>query len=294
MAGVAAEHELYRACRIIFGSELAVSREFLEYVQLSGVKSAFRKKAMEIHPDRLNGGGELARRRSARMFHSVQQAYEKLTHYVNARERGFRFHGMRPPASFARTGQRNPGHGKTKWSGSSVFKKRFSQSSKGWHSRNTVRPFHQAGSRTSKAAPAKRRYQGKIPERHLLFGHYLYYAGLASWHSIVKALIWQKSQRPRLGEIARQRGWLSTDDVLAVLKGCPSSSLLFGEEAVRQGLLSKKQLQMLMLHQKRLHKKFGEFFIKNKHFTPRQLTLHLASFHSHNARIARLSPARKK
>ena len=53
MAGVAAEQELYRACRIIFGPDLTVSREFLEYIQSSGVKSAFRKKAMETHPDRL-------------------------------------------------------------------------------------------------------------------------------------------------------------------------------------------------------------------------------------------------
>jgi hypothetical protein len=46
--------ELYHACRILFGTELQCSPEFLDYLQISGVKSAFRRRAMETHPDRLS------------------------------------------------------------------------------------------------------------------------------------------------------------------------------------------------------------------------------------------------
>ena len=52
MATVVAEEELYRSCRIIFGRDLKVSPDFLQYLQLSGIKKAYRKKALEFHPDR--------------------------------------------------------------------------------------------------------------------------------------------------------------------------------------------------------------------------------------------------
>jgi hypothetical protein len=71
---VVAEHELYRACKIIFGPDLTVSRKFLGYLQKSGVKRAFRKRVLETHPDRCVGRGELVRCRHVVMFYSLQLA----------------------------------------------------------------------------------------------------------------------------------------------------------------------------------------------------------------------------
>ena len=291
MTGVAAEQELYRACRIIFGPDLTVSREFLEYIQFSGVKSAFRKKAMETHPDRLTGHDELARKRSARMFHSVQQAYEKLMQYLEAREKGFRFHGRGPssPGTFCPV-SRSPFQTKPQRGKGPVGKNKFSKPAGMWQGKSRVGKFHHEVESQS-TFYARDLYRGPIPERQMLFGHYLYYAGQVSWQCVIKALMWQKAQRPRLGKIARERGWLSSEEIFRILKGCISSSLPFGQQALQEGLLTKTQLFTLLFEQRRQHKKVGQFFIKQNILTSQQLQVLLDRFQRHNARLACSRPA---
>jgi len=291
MTGVATELELYRACRIIFGPDMVVSREFLEYIQFSGVKSAFRKKAMETHPDRLAVHDELARKRSARMFHSVHQAYEKLIQYLEAREKGFRFHGRVPPSpgTFCHV-RPNTFPSRPQRRKRPVVKNKFSEPSGIWQRKSRAGKINQQGEK-QRAFYTQDLYRGPIPERQLLFGHYLYYAGQVSWQSLIKALMWQKGQRPRLGEIARERGWLSREEIFLVLKGCLSSSLPFGQQALQQGLLTQGQLLMLLLAQRRQHKKVGEFFVTQNILTSQQLHVLLGRFQRHNARLARSRPA---
>ena len=38
-----------------------------------------------------------------------------------------------------------------------------------------------------------------VPKRKLLLGQFLYYSGLISWDTYIKAIAWQRRQRPRLG-----------------------------------------------------------------------------------------------
>ncbi len=47
------EDRLFEACRILFGNDIEVSREFLCYLQEEGVIRAFRKRAMDFHPEGL-------------------------------------------------------------------------------------------------------------------------------------------------------------------------------------------------------------------------------------------------
>lgn len=291
MTEVAAEQELYRACRIIFGPDLTVSREFLEYIQFSGVKSAFRKKAMETHPDRLTGHDDLARKRSAHMFHAVQQAYEKLMQYLEAREKGFRFHGRGPssPATCC-PARRSPYQTKPQRGKGPAAKYKFSGPGPIRQKKNKTGGSHPEGE-SQRSFDGQNLYRGPLPNRQLLFGHYLYYAGQVSWQSVIKALMWQKAQRPRLGEIARERGWLSSDEIFLVLKSCAGSSLPFGQQALQQGLLTKAQLLTLLFEQRRQHKKVGEFFVKHNMLTSQQLQVLLDRFQHHNARLARSRPA---
>ncbi|MCB2184135.1 MAG: DnaJ domain-containing protein [Desulfobulbaceae bacterium] len=281
MALVAGELELYHACRIIFGAELSVSREFLEYIQLSGVKSAFRKKAMETHPDRMADKSPLVRRRSAHTFHAVQQAYEKLARYVDARDKGFRFTGKKPVAAGAY--RRSRAGATPNWM-STPPRNNFSSVKNRWHKARDGHPGNQSG-KNRNTFHAKGRYKGTVPQRRLLFGHFLYYSGLADWNTIVKAIVWQKKQ-PRLGEIAVARGWLTRDDVFHVLRELPRASLPFGQLAVRQGVLTKMQVHVLLAQQKRQHKRFGEFFVLQKILTSQQLTLVLKRFHNHNSKLS--------
>ncbi len=268
MTGVAAEQELYRACRIIFGPHLVVSREFLEYIQLSGVKSAFRKRAMETHPDRLTGLDELTRQRQARMFLAVRSAYEQLSRYVDAREKGFRFQGLRPadPGAGGNGGRPQP----------PVWRRPTT---------TAARP-----AATGSSAWSGHRHQGRIPDRRLLFGQFLYYAGQVSWQDLSRALMWQRAQCPRLGEIACERGWLQRDQILSLLRTAAFSSLPFGERALQHGLLTRAQLQLLLFEQKRRHRRVGEFFVIQQILTRPQLQLLLSRFYRHNARHAPLRP----
>lgn len=259
MTMVAAEHELFDACRIIFGFEHDVSREFLEYIQPSGIKNAYRQKARETHPDLVATQGELIQRRHAQLFTTVQSAYEKLNHYLDAREKGFRFQSIprpRPASTYS-------------------YQSRAQQ---------YTRPVYTKSTPTQKIIIDKNNlYTGTIPNNRLLFGHYLYYSGLINWRTIIQALVWQRSNRPRLGELGNRYGWLKPNDIISILK---HRTLLhpFGESAVELGYLTETQLKSLLFQQKRLQKKFGEFFIDHDLFTISKMEL-LARNHSrHNAR----------
>lgn len=73
--------ELFNACHLLFGRETSASAGFLEYLKLSGVKSAYRKKALETHPDRSAALFGNTREMEER-FKAVNDAYKQLIFYV--------------------------------------------------------------------------------------------------------------------------------------------------------------------------------------------------------------------
>lgn len=277
MEAVIAEHELFDSCRILFGAELQITRHFLEYLQHSGIKSAYRKKALETHPDVLADQGDVDQ--GADLFRMVHQAYANLTTYLHARDNGFRFPSPTrvqpapgavrrpPPASRPRppqAGGARPGNSTRSDSAGTAR-----PSAAAWKTGHTV---------------AKR----GIPRRKLLFGHYLYYAGLTNWQTIVKALVWQRTGRPRLGEIGRRFGWLSDQDILTILRQ-RSLSQPFGSSAVSLGFITDRQLRLMLFHQGKLQKKFGEYFVQHNHLTQAQLHDLSHQFFQHNAAFERPS-----
>lgn len=285
MAAVIAEHELFDSCRVLFGTELQVSRSFLEYLQRSGIKSAYRKKALETHPDILVSLGEEAKAQSADLFRMVQQAYENLITYLDARDSGFRFQvqAVRTPAKPATAPQKPPAqpapraqnrdrsatHGRQEWSAGRPDASARAQ----------ARP-------TSAWQTGKVARQAPIPDRKLLFGHFLYYAGVTNWQTIVKALVWQRTGRPRLGEIGRRFGWLSEQDILSVLKR-RNLTESFGASAVAMGLLTDRQLRLMLFQQNKLQKRFGEYFVHHKLLTPAQINELATQFSRHNSTCGR-------
>jgi hypothetical protein len=73
--------ELYHACREIFGPEVVLSNGFINYLQLDGVKSAYKQRALETHPDRALTLG-LSPHYLNDKFKKVKEAYEKLLGFV--------------------------------------------------------------------------------------------------------------------------------------------------------------------------------------------------------------------
>lgn len=287
MSFVIAEHELYRSCEILFGLEPKINRDFLEYLQASGVKTAYRKKARETHPDMMPANGDY----NPELFRAVQEAYENLSAYLKAREKGFRFHpfsstiakkSQQPFDASKRDTQTARSHDKTT-ADRYASKRGFQKQSNG--SKRPVNGKSQFNWQTDSL------YKGPIPQRKLLFGHFLYYSGLINWKNIVQALVWQRNQRPRIGEIACRFGWLTEKEVFYILKN-RAFMRPFGKAALDLGLLTKGQLKIIVLHQKRLQKKIGNYFTEKNILTRAQLRELVDKYHAHNAKIAGPFPNR--
>jgi hypothetical protein len=83
---LALEKNLLHACRLLFGPHVSVNRDFLFYIQLQGVKSAFRKKAFITHPD-MAVLSCCAERNSVHFIEALS-AYRQLADFIDKRERG--------------------------------------------------------------------------------------------------------------------------------------------------------------------------------------------------------------
>jgi hypothetical protein len=228
------EKTLYEACRILFGPEVFLSREFLAYLQEEGVNSAFRKRALDVHPDRAGLSG-LSLEKSCEEFQALQVACEILRQYIHSREV---------------TAGRTCGGGPVS-------------------TRRTIEP-------------------GRLPEKKLPFGRFLYRMGIIEWGQLIRALAWQKSGRMKIGELGVRLGYLNKESVLIILKNCGANGA-FGLTARKMGLLSNDEVRDLLRRQRNMQKKIGSFFVERGLLSKTELHELLRQCHEHNRRIERLS-----
>lgn len=78
------KEKLLQACEVLFGSHLAISAPFLEYIQLSGVKSAYRDRVKETHPDVI--AHNIAAPPTDIDFLLVRDSYEQLCRFLDQRK----------------------------------------------------------------------------------------------------------------------------------------------------------------------------------------------------------------
>ncbi len=275
-----AEQDLFKACRVLFGGEIQINRGFLEYLQPNGIKTAYRRRARETHPDMLTDVGKAASRRGAELFQGVQQAYESLRSYLDARERGLAQFQAAPINTAGRSAAATK-----RWQHSQSWTQR-PQTAKGKQTSTRQQPKQSSSQRpgwTANYQQASPSHQ--IPPRKLLFGHYLFYSGVTNWQTIVNALIWQRTKRPRLGEIGKTFGWLTSGDIVHILKSRRLSDS-FGCSAVKLGLLTENQVRLMVFKQQRQQKKFGEYFVHHKLLTHSQLERLIKNFRYHNISVS--------
>lgn len=74
------------ACRTLFGTE-SVSPEFLLSLKPHILKTAFRKKAKETHPDLFTAHDPDVQKRQTELFRVVNEAYEIMRNYCERRDR---------------------------------------------------------------------------------------------------------------------------------------------------------------------------------------------------------------
>lgn len=240
----ATENTLFRACRILFGPETAVSRSFLYCLQPSGVSKAFKKKALETHPDRVILLDEKTKKRCVELFIEADWAREQLMNFcVN---RG----GDILPLKYKRTAA-NQDPAETNY-------------------RRTRRKT--------------RVHLAALPGRRLRFGEFLYYSGSITWGAFIKAIVWQRRQRPRFGDIARRWRYLSDQQMEEVLMGKKFFEPI-GRTAVRMKSLSQFQVNTILFHQIFVQKPLGEFFVEHGYLTGEKINQLLGDFKRHNEKF---------
>ena len=211
--------EVFDACSLLFGPQVEISLDFLKYLEPSGLRSAYRKKALETHPDRAKALG----RDEVQMnehFREATLAYEKLIPIVS--NKGAVLLRGKPGAKV------NNGE-------------------------NTAR-------RSSKRGFSDFLYTKEIPKRELLIGQFLYYSGLIPWSALIRAITWQRRERPLIGQIALEWKMISCNEIQRILM-CRNFGGKFGERAVRLGYLSRFQLLALLGKQRNIRCPIGGFFV---------------------------------
>lgn len=255
------EADVVQACQTLFGKEINISRDFLFYVQPSGVKSAYRKKAKENHPDLFAADPLHVQRKQTDLFREILSAYDVLNLFFKQREEGA-------------------------WS--AVSARTAAPEKPRPERRNSARP-----------EPAARRtgddtyYHGSVPFRRLQIGQYLYYRGKISFGILISALVWQRRQRPSIGDIAIRWGWLDAERIKRLFATAGELPRRFGEKAVEMGLLTVFQVNTILMFQRMQQLRLGHYFVQNTILTEEQLDSLVHELNAHNAAVlARTRPTR--
>ena len=257
---VFAETDLLDACRVLFSSDVRINRDFLYYIQPSGIKSAYRQKAKETHPDCFVGVDSVEYERQGELFRDVSQAYKLLDLFSAALQ-------------------------KKLWSPADGF------------SDVTSAPAQQSSQQPS---PAKKTYSARsdsqtknsssreessllLPKRQLETGLYLYYRGVITYAEMIEALVWQRRQRPIIGNIAETWGWLKAREVQAI-NSYHGRRGRFGSRAVEMGYLTAFQVQVLLRHQRQAQQLFGQYFVEQGRLSPAEIEAYIRQQRQHNSR----------
>jgi hypothetical protein len=252
------ESEVFSAMRLLFASDGRIDPALLQSIEQSQVKTAYRKKALETHPDRFPQCGGRHHAHCSKRFIEVTRAYETLNSYLDQRSRGFEF--PRPEV-----------------------KTRPNFRSSHQPHRRPARPSGPTRSRTSERSErsSSRPSWTGLPQRPLRIGEFLYHAGVISWRSLISALVWQRKQRPRLGEIAQKWQWLTEAQIIILLENRHLGERL-GELMVRHKFINPFQLDVLIYHQRKLQQPIGHFFATQGLVTEAEIRRYLMRLRDHN------------
>jgi len=236
--------EASRACGVLFGPQVNPSLEFFKYLQPSGLKAAYRKRALETHPDRAGTIGEDVARMTER-FLEATCAYHSLLPIITS-------NGAILLGNEVDSGGRR-------------------------EENNAQKNRHQGTS--------DHFFDGKMPGRSLLIGQFLYYTGVISWQTLIDAIVWQRKQRPMIGQIALRWKKLSEQQIRTILMERRLGEK-FGESAARAGYLTRFEVMALLGRQRRLQCPIGEYFLRRNLLRDQELEHMVKRQRIHNRRIA--------
>jgi hypothetical protein len=270
--------DVLRAGRVLFGPAFAAEAGGWR----DALKVTYRRRALETHPDRARALGR-SERDLAREFKAVADAYRLLSALRGGPLPRGAVHGppprpAAPPPRPARKTERVRVHAA--------------------RAEDRAPPPRPAPPRASGAPPAAGaggpRVRSSVrpedlPLRRLRFAEDLDYSGRVRWTDLVDAVAWQRAQRPPLGRIAVDFGFLAADDVGVILerrREAAANGTPFGEWAVRLGYLTPFQLLAALGQQLRLQRPIGQFFVERGILEPAEIEGIRRRILRHNARFA--------
>lgn len=239
--------DLFNACESLFGTDIDVSIDFLKYLKPAGVKAAFRKKALETHPDRAITLADECDSLETK-FKEINLAYQLLKGFIDC-----------------------PWKYQIGYDGA-LYRRR------NW-------PAKQAKPQPAAYDVSKEtRYQGRIPQRKMMLGQFLYYSGHISLTTLIKAIVWQRMQRPSIGSLAVRWDLINAEDVMDVIEQRQRGEK-FGECALRRGHISKYKLILLLDRQRMLQPQLGNYFVENKIISSYRMNKFVDDLKTHNKKF---------
>lgn len=228
MSVMVSETAVLSACRTLFGTRPDLSNDFLCSLHPDDVRSAYRRRAKETHPDLFYHKDPFYQKRQSDLFRTVLDSYNIVQEFFRQRDAG----RWRSPES--RTSQAQYKEGPS---------------------------THAATSRTDAHT---RFHHGSVPSFHLEIGRYLFYRGIIPYSSLIKALSWQRRQRPFIGSIAMRWGWLDQHTIRSILNYKGNGRIPpFGERGVLLGIFKPYQVRIMLAFQRSRQKRLGQFFVEN-------------------------------
>lgn len=267
--------ELLRDCSLLFGREAVVNRQFLESLQLPVLKTAFRRRALLTHPDLFSGQGQAVQRHYAEMFMGASEAYKRLSQFIVTRASI-----VQPTTPLRPSGPRNSSAGPrpTPPPPPPPFSSQRQRSAGSAGERN---PFTRPSADFGFSSSPRIYVPSLAPGWPLRTGEFLYYAKVISWKLLIAAIVWQRQQRERIGEIAQRWGWLSESEILEINSQRYLGERL-GEVLVRHEWITQFQLSMLLWQQRKSQSPIGRFFIHRGLLSESGLQRCLADLSRHN------------
>ncbi len=264
--------EVVQACRVLFGPQTHVDGKFLAQLNAVALRRLFRRRAMEVHPDR---AAVLGREpgRLAEDFKSIEAAYRILClHLAGQTDVPCETETEVTPRC-PRPAPRRP-----------RARRRSTPSAP----RSSVRAApRRATSPRARKKPAVRDHfwYGPMPTRTLRLGEFIYYSGRISWRELIQALVWQAQQRPKFGQAAMELGYLDPQLISQAMR-CRRPGEKIGEAAVRLEILTALQRQVVLHNQSKSHRRIGDYFLDSGRLTPSELEQYARGMRAHNARIS--------
>jgi len=249
--------EALRAGRVLFGTQADALLGGAGW--RDELKRAYKRRVLETHPDRARTLGR-AEAELSREFQAVAAAYQLLQ---EAPEVG-RWQRARPqPPASRRPPVWTPNAEDHRARREAAAKVAAARAEEAARAEREVR-----SRRVWTAAEADWRHVVKprpMPRRRIRLAEFLYYSGRISWAAMVEAISWQRQQRPAVGKIAVEFGFLTPVEVMEVIerrRRAGASDVPFGEFALRIGMITPFERLAMVGRQTRLQRPIGQFFVE--------------------------------